>query len=96
MDIAWNELLNARKDMCKKGEETIAYLKATGGKGIVLSGRPYHIDPEINHGIPELINSYGLAVLTEDSVSHLAKWIDRRLSWINGCTIPGSMLPLHM
>lgn len=36
--------------------------------GIVLAGRPYHIDPEINHGLPELINSYGMAVLTEDSV----------------------------
>ena len=40
--------------------------------GIVLAGRPYHIDPEINHGIPELITSYGIAVLTEDSISHLA------------------------
>ena len=39
---------------------------------IVLAGRPYHIDGGINHGIPELITSYGLAVLTEDSISHLA------------------------
>ena len=70
---AWIELANARKDMQKKGEEVLAYLKETGGRGIVLAGRPYHIDPEINHGIPELINSYGIAVLTEDSVSHLAK-----------------------
>ena len=37
-------------------------------KGIVLAGRPYHVDPEINHGMPELIASYGLAVLTEDSI----------------------------
>ncbi len=36
------------------------------------SGRPYHVDPEIHHGIPELINSYEIAVLTEDSISHLA------------------------
>ncbi len=36
-----------------------------------FAGRPYHVDPEVNHGIPELINSYGLAVLTEDSVAHL-------------------------
>ena len=36
--------------------------------GIVLAGRPYHADPEINHGIPELIASYNLAVLTEDSI----------------------------
>lgn len=68
---AWNELDNTRKDIQKKGEETIAWLKANHKRGIVLAGRPYHIDPEINHGIPELITSYGFAVLTEDSVSHL-------------------------
>ncbi len=69
----WDELAKARQDMCKKGEEVLAYLKETGKRGIVLAGRPYHIDPEINHGIPELINSYDIAVLTEDSVSHLVK-----------------------
>ena len=68
---AWDELSACRKDMQKKGEETIAYLDRTGKRGIVLAGRPYHIDPEINHGIPELIHSYDIAVLTEDSVSHL-------------------------
>ena len=72
-DAAWQELANTREGMKKKGEEVIAYLKKTGKRGIVLAGRPYHVDPEINHGIPELINSYGLAVLTEDSVAHLAK-----------------------
>ncbi len=73
---AWSELTAARRDMCKKGEETMAYLKASGRKGIVLAGRPYHVDPEIHHGIPELINSYGVAVLTEDSISHLSE-VDR-------------------
>ena len=68
---AWAELDACHKDIQKKGEETIEYLKETGRHGIVLAGRPYHIDPEINHGIPEMINSYGLAVLSEDSVSHL-------------------------
>ncbi|MCR5338255.1 MAG: 2-hydroxyacyl-CoA dehydratase [Lachnospiraceae bacterium] len=69
---AWDELENAREDMKKKGEEVLAWLKQEPGRhGIVLAGRPYHIDPEINHGIPELITSYGVAVLTEDSVSHL-------------------------
>ena len=63
--------LPVRKDVQKKGEETLQYLKETGRRGIVLAGRPYHIDPEIHHGIPDLINSYGVAVLTEDSVSHL-------------------------
>src|SRR5574344_534610 len=70
---AWDELMQSREDMHKKGEEVIDFLNKTGKRGIVLAGRPYHIDPEINHGIPELINSYGIAVLTEDSVSHLAK-----------------------
>ena len=53
----------------------------------MLAGRPYHVDPEINHGIPELINSYGLAVLTEDSVSHLNPvGASSRSSWTSGCT----------
>ena len=71
--LGWEELANARTDMQAKGEEVLAYLKESGKRGIVLAGRPYHIDPEINHGIPELITSYGIAVLTEDSVSHLGK-----------------------
>ncbi len=70
--LAWDELAKARKDMQDKGEEVLKYLEETGRRGIVLAGRPYHIDPEINHGIPELITSYDIAVLTEDSVSHLA------------------------
>ena len=70
---AWAELEQVHKDVQKKGEETLACLKETGRRGIVLAGRPYHIDPEIHHGIPDLINSYGIAVLTEDSVSHLAQ-----------------------
>ncbi|MBQ4537384.1 MAG: 2-hydroxyacyl-CoA dehydratase [Lachnospiraceae bacterium] len=69
---AWAEMYNARIDMQKKGEEVLAYLKETGKRGIVLAGRPYHVDPEINHGIPEMITSYDMAVLTEDSISHLA------------------------
>ena len=60
----------------KEAERIINYLEENDKIGIVLAGRPYHIDPEVNHGIPELINSYGVAVLTEDSVAHLGK-IDR-------------------
>ena len=70
---AWDELTQARTDVEKKGEEVLQYLKDTGKHGIVLAGRPYHIDPEINHGIADMITSYGFAVLTEDSVSHLGK-----------------------
>ena len=70
---AYAELTNIREEIRRKGEETLEYLKETGRTGIVLAGRPYHIDPEINHGIPDMICSYGVAVLTEDSVSHLGK-----------------------
>ena len=55
---AWDELSAVHLDVQKKGEETLRYLKETGRRGIVLAGRPYHIDPEIHHGIPEMINSY--------------------------------------
>ena len=54
-----------------KGVEVLEYLRTNNKKGIVLAGRPYHIDPEINHGIPEIITKFDIAVLTEDSVSHL-------------------------
>ena len=71
VDAAYKEAEQVREDIRTKGEETLAYLAETGKMGIVLCGRPYHIDPEINHGIPELINSYGIAVLSEDSICHL-------------------------
>ena len=71
VQAGWEELAKVRQEVQKKGEETLEYLKSTGKRGIVLAGRPYHIDPEINHGIPELITSFDIAVLTEDSVSHL-------------------------
>ena len=67
----WAEMERARNDIRVEGEKTLRFLEETGRHGIVLAGRPYHIDPEINHGIPEMINTYGMAVLTEDSVSHL-------------------------
>ncbi len=70
---AWEEQTRCRQDIEDKGRETLKYLEETGRHGIVLAGRPYHIDPEINHGIPELINTYGMAVLTEDSISSLAE-----------------------
>lgn len=68
---AYNEDKRFKEDIRAKGEEVLAMLEKTGQRGIVLAGRPYHLDPEINHGIPEMINGYGFAVLTEDSVAHL-------------------------
>ena len=71
LSLAWIESEKFKEDIRKKGEETLQYLRTNNKKGIVLCGRPYHIDPEINHGIPELINNLGMAILTEDSVAHL-------------------------
>ena len=62
-----------KEDIRKKGEETLKIIEEKNLKGIVIAGRPYHIDPEINHGIDTLITSLGLCVLTEDSISHLGK-----------------------
>ena len=76
---AWEELERCRRAVSEEGERILHYLEETGRHGIVLAGRPYHIDPEIHHGIPELINSFGMAVLTEDSVSHLGT-IERPLT----------------
>ncbi|AOR24039.1 2-hydroxyacyl-CoA dehydratase [Clostridium taeniosporum] len=71
VSLGMKEMEIYKKDIQKKGEEVLKYLKDNNKYGIVLCGRPYHIDPEINHGIPDVITSYGMAVLTEDSISHL-------------------------
>ena len=57
-------------DLRAKGEEMIAQARKEGRRIIVLIGRPYHVDPEINHGIDKLIAGFGAAVVTEDSISH--------------------------
>ncbi len=62
-----------KKDIRDKGTETVRYIEENNLRGIVLAGRPYHIDPEINHGIDTLITSLGLCVLTEDSISDKAE-----------------------
>lgn len=71
VNLACRERDRYKKDIRQKGEEALSYLKTTGRKGVVLCGKPYHTDPEINHGIADLIVSLGLAVITEDSISHL-------------------------
>lgn len=72
VNAACREREKYQQDIRQKGEETLELLRNNNKKGIILCGKPYHIDPEINHGIAELISSYGLAVLTEDSVAHMA------------------------
>ena len=66
--LAWAEQRRAKEDIRAKGTQLLQQMTDAGQSGIVLTGRPYHIDPEINHGIPELITSYGLYVFTEDSL----------------------------
>ncbi len=66
---AEKEYQQFKQDIRNKGLETVKYIEENNLRGIVLAGRPYHVDPEINHGIDTLITSLGLCVLTEDSVS---------------------------
>ncbi|MGL5514543.1 MAG: acyl-CoA dehydratase activase-related protein, partial [Sporomusa sp.] len=73
VDAAYAELDRYKADVRHKGEQALDFIADNNIKGIVLAGRPYHIDPEINHGLPELIQSYGLVVLSEDAVCHLGR-----------------------
>ena len=70
VNYAWEADLKFKGDMHRAGDEALAWIEEHDAHGIVLAGRPYHNDPEINHAIPELVNSFGFAVLTEDSVAH--------------------------
>ena len=67
---AEDEYQHFKQDIFQKGQEALEYMDKHHTKGIVLAGRPYHSDPEINHGIDTLITSLGLCVLTEDSVAN--------------------------
>ena len=73
VNLSWTEQEKVKADIREKGADTLALMRQKGIKGIVLAGRPYHVDAHINHGIPEMINSLGMAVLTEDSVAHLGE-----------------------
>ncbi len=65
---AWAEQLKAKEDIRNEGRKVLSWMEENNKCGIVIVGRPYHVDPEINHGIPEMISAYDLAVLTEDSL----------------------------
>ncbi|MBR5913543.1 MAG: 2-hydroxyacyl-CoA dehydratase [Selenomonadaceae bacterium] len=71
VDKAEIELENYRRDVREFGEAVLERIKQTGENAILLVGRPYHIDPEINHGISEMIQSYNLPIISEDSIDHL-------------------------
>lgn len=65
-----------KDDIKKQGEYALRYARENNKKAIVLAGRPYHLDPEINHGMNKLISSFDMVVLTEDAVAHLGN-LDR-------------------
>ena len=71
--LARREQVRFKNDVRKQGEYALKYARQHDKKAIVLSGRPYHLDPEINHGIDKMINSFDMVVLTEDSVAHMAE-----------------------
>ncbi|MBE6849511.1 MAG: 2-hydroxyglutaryl-CoA dehydratase [Ruminococcus sp.] len=73
VDAAYKAMQDFRQNIADKATEVIAQARAEGRKIIVLAGRPYHLDKEINHGIHKLITSLGLAVVTEDSISALGQ-----------------------
>nr|WP_081924807.1 acyl-CoA dehydratase activase-related protein [Bifidobacterium actinocoloniiforme] len=82
---AFREDARFKEDVRQEGMRALAYMREHDVRGVVLSGRPYHVDPEVNHGIPETICSLGMAVLSEDSIceldaNHLPKLSDYVLS----------------
>ncbi|EPF32046.1 hypothetical protein HMPREF9194_00034 [Treponema maltophilum ATCC 51939] len=85
VEAGWDEQEKFRSEVHEQGEQALEELIRRGAGGIILSGRPYHLDPEINHGIPELIAGLGLGVLTEDSVAHLGS-IERPLRVVDQWT----------
>lgn len=72
VDKAFAAMEKFRAETASKAQEIIRQARAEGRNIIVLAGRPYHVDKEINHGIHKLIASLGMAVVTEDSVAQLA------------------------
>ncbi|MDK0772579.1 acyl-CoA dehydratase activase-related protein [Clostridium perfringens] len=68
LEKAYIEYEKYTKHIKEKGDEFIEYAKNNNKKVIVVAGRPYHIDPEINHGIDKVLSSLGIVVLTEDSI----------------------------
>ena len=70
VNVAWEADLEFKEQMRRKGDEVLQWIEDNDAHGIVLAGRPYHNDGEINHAIPEMLQGFGFAVLTEDSVAH--------------------------
>lgn len=76
-----------KKSIRDQGEKISNQLKRNNSIGMVLAGRPYHIDPEINHGIADIIESYDIPILTEDSIAHL-KRVNRPIRIVDQWSYP--------
>ena len=76
LDEGFKALERYHEDVRKKGREILSSARAAGKLTVVLAGRPYHADPEINHGIAKLLNSLDIAVLSEDSVFEQAPMVE--------------------
>ena len=71
VEASYKEIERYRQDVRDYGAKILERIARTGEQAIMLVGRPYHIDPEINHGVPEMIQSYSLPILSEDAVYHI-------------------------
>nr|NLI50164.1 activase [Propionibacterium sp.] len=71
--LGYEEDQRFKEDVRAEGRRALQYMVDHGCKGIVLAGRPYHVDPEINHGIPEIINQLGMVVLSEDAITDVPR-----------------------
>ena len=69
--LAYQEYENHLSDLRNQAEKIITTARQNNQQIIVLAGRPYHVDPQVNHGIDKLIAGFGVAVITEESISHL-------------------------
>lgn len=90
VSLGMDEMKLFKQDIRREGERILKILEEKNLKAVVLGGRPYHIDPAINHGIPELINSLGMAVLAEDGIAHLRE-IDRPIRVLDQWTYHSRM-----
>ncbi|SMC64809.1 acyl-CoA dehydratase activase-related protein [Papillibacter cinnamivorans] len=79
VDAAYEAYAAYKEDIRLEGEKIIRFARENGKRILVLAGRPYHIDPEINHGIDELITSFDLALISEDALSHLVSKESRKV-----------------
>ncbi|SEM62679.1 CoA-substrate-specific enzyme activase, putative [Ligilactobacillus sp. WC1T17] len=71
LQAGFKEMDNFKRWIQNRGEDTLMMMRQTGQHGVVLAGRPYHLDPQINRGISQIICAEGFNVLTEDSISHM-------------------------